>query len=86
MTQIVLDQETLEPLIDAVVQRTLAQCRHVNENGEERLAWSEKEAAELLGMKVWVLRDLRLDGAVQATQIGRRWFYTKDQLMELFRR
>ncbi|NLX55876.1 MAG: helix-turn-helix domain-containing protein [Planctomycetaceae bacterium] len=84
MTQILLDRETLKPLVNEVVRQTLAECREMFESQPARLAWKEDEAAQLIGMQPHQLRDRRLEGRVLATKIGRSWYYCREELMKLF--
>ena len=48
-----------------------------------RLAYTEPEAAALLGIRPYVLRDCRLRGEIAGSKIGKRIFYSRDQLLEL---
>jgi hypothetical protein len=84
MTSILLDENTLRPLISEVVQQTLAEIHHTSADGKERLAWREDEAAQLVGMQPHQLRDRRLEGEIQATKVGRSWYYVREELMKLF--
>ncbi len=47
-----------------------------------RIAISEVEAAEALGVRRHVLRDLRLSGRISATRLGRSIMYTRRQLFD----
>lgn len=71
--------DDLRPLIAEVVQQTLEAV----DTHSGRLAYPEKEAAELLGMAPHQLRDRRLEGQVQAAKVGRTWYYTRRQLNQL---
>jgi hypothetical protein len=79
-----LDPKALTPLIRAVVDQTLAQFeadrRQLPENG--RLAYTEEEAARMLGLETHQLRDERRRGRISASSIvGRRIRYTRDDLL-----
>jgi hypothetical protein len=75
-----LDSESLRPLIEAVVLETIARLQGENLNG--RLAYSEEEAAELLGLNRWQLRDLRRAGKITPAQgPGRKVLYPRDVLV-----
>ncbi len=78
-----LDQDALRPMIAAVVAETLAQLRSEQEKvPTDRLAYSEKEAAEMLGLAVHQLRDERHRGRIEASQVvGRRVRYLRDDLL-----
>lgn len=76
-----LDGEALRPLIAAVVAETMAAVQRDQETLGDRLAYSEAEAAGLLGLNVHQLRDERLRGRIGASVIvGRRVRYTRADL------
>jgi len=78
-----LEPETLEPLIRRVVEETLARVADAQAalpNG--RVAYSEEEAAELLGLEANCLREERVRGPIQASKIvGRRVRYLREDLV-----
>jgi hypothetical protein len=77
-----LDFEALKPLIDQVVTETLARLETVRATLECKLAYSEPEAARLLGLEPHQLRDERRRGRIKASQIvGKRIRYTRENLM-----
>jgi len=80
------DDADLEPLITKIVATVLAQREDDGERFGGRLAFTESEAAAMLGMKSYVLRDCRLRGEIVGTRIGKRIFYSRDQLMKLLAR
>lgn len=84
MTHILLDHDTLRPLVSEVVRQTVAECHGLFAGDTARLAWREDEAAALIGMQPHQLRDRRLEGLVLATKIGRSWYYCREELMKLF--
>ncbi|BBO33063.1 helix-turn-helix domain-containing protein [Lacipirellula parvula] len=49
---------------------------------DARLAFSEAETAEMLGIAKHVLRDARYRGEIRAKKIGRCWHYPKDAIHE----
>ncbi len=77
--------EDREALIETVVRRTLEEegrwaCRLPDDG---RLAFSEPEAAAMLSMNPWQLRDERLRGRITASKIaGRKIRYTKQDLLD----
>jgi hypothetical protein len=80
-----IDPEALVPLVRAIVAEVLSQVeagrQQVPENG--KLAFSEEEAARMLGLESHVLRDERRRGRIGASSIvGRRIRYTRADLME----
>src|SRR5262245_17955048 len=64
-----IDPASLTPLIKTVVEETVAQLERDRQQVGERLAYSEAEAARLLGLNVHQLRDERLRGRIQASQV-----------------
>jgi hypothetical protein len=53
------------------------------QSGGERLAYSEPEAARMLGLEEHVLRDERRRGRISASKIvGRRIRYTREDLTD----
>lgn len=54
--------------------------------GVERLAYSEEEAATLLGVSKNTLKFERHRGRVEASKVGRRIRYTRQQLEDYLRR
>jgi hypothetical protein len=81
-----LDPDALRPLVAAVVAEVLAQLQTDAarlDAGGNRLAFSEEEAARLLGLEPHVLRDERRRGCIAASSIvGRRIRYTKADLLD----
>ncbi|MBI2480722.1 MAG: helix-turn-helix domain-containing protein [Planctomycetia bacterium] len=77
------DIDGLRPLIAAVVAEVLTKAAlPVGAKDAERLAWSEPEAAGLLGVARHVLRDARLRGEIRSTKIGGRVAYTRKHLTD----
>ena len=62
-------------LLKRVVADAIAEATTLN-----RLAYSEPEAASLLGCRPHVLRDARLRGEIRSTKVGKRIGYTRQQL------
>jgi hypothetical protein len=84
MSQIALhfDPESLEPVIRQVVEETLVRLESERARLDGKLAYSEEEAARLLGLAVHVLRDERLRGRITASQIvGKRIRYMREDLI-----
>lgn len=77
-----IDAKFLRPLIQAVVQETLAANAAVSAKLDGRLAFTEPEAAALLGVRSHVLRDARLRGKIEASTVGKRIVYTRQQLQD----
>ena len=73
-----LSDDDLRPLVQAVVAETLATANRLQ---GDRLAYTEQEAAALLGLAKHQLRDLRLRGEISAKRAGRSWLYGRDELL-----
>lgn len=86
--QIAFGAEEMRPLVRQVVAEVMAELQqHPALADDSRLAYSEPEAADLLGVKSHVLRDERLRGRIDFTKIvGGRVRYTKAQLAEYLAR
>lgn len=79
MLQLNVDRETLRPLVEEIVTEIIEQT-----GGDPmRIAYSEREAAALLGLAPHQLRDRRLEGKVNATRIGKEYRYTRAALLAL---
>jgi hypothetical protein len=78
-----IDPESLRPLIEQVVEATVARLEEARATVGDRLAYSEPEAARLLGLAPHQLRDERLRGRIKASAIvGRRIRYMRGDLMD----
>lgn len=80
-----VDADDLQPLIAAIVAETMKQMsqEQAKANGKGRFAYTEAEAAELLGLEQHVLRDERRRGRIQAScGPGRRILYTPQDLAD----
>jgi hypothetical protein len=81
MVELKLDRESLRSLVQEIVTAILAEQQSQNPVLNGRLAFKEKEAAALLGLNPWQLRDLRLAGKVHFSRIvGNQIRYTPDDL------
>jgi hypothetical protein len=77
-----IDAEALRPLITEIVAQVLAQLEGARTRLDERLAYSEEEAARLIGLESHQLRDERRRGRITASQIvGRRVRYLREDLV-----
>src|SRR5262249_41369695 len=77
-----LPAEALRPLVAEVVREVLRQQADAAATLDgDRLAYSEPEAARLLGLEPHVLADERRRGRIGASQVvGRRIRYTREDL------
>jgi hypothetical protein len=67
----------LTPIVEATVKAAVA--RH-DELGD-RLGYPEQEAARLLGIKPYVLRDARYRGEIKGRRVGRSHIYSRAALV-----
>ena len=79
--RIELSPADLEPLVEAVVEKTIARLESLQRRGDRRLAYTEPEAAATLGGHPHVLRDARLRGEIIAVKMGKRWLYSHEELV-----
>ena len=83
MTAFAFTESELQSLLDRAVALGIERYEETQAKLGDRLAFSEAEAAALLGVERHVLRDLRLRGEVAATRINRRVFYQRKSLIHL---
>lgn len=80
--QLSIAPEALRPLIAEVVSEVLTRLEAERAKLGDKLCYSEEEAARLMGLEPWQLRDERRRGRIGASQIvGRRIRYTRDNLL-----
>jgi hypothetical protein len=68
----------LKPLLATFARELLAEIDADAERG--RLAFTEKQAAEAIGVPSWKLRDCRLRGELRGRLVGRTMVYSRDEL------
>jgi hypothetical protein len=74
--------DVLRPLIAEVVEQTVARLEAARAVLPDRIAFTEAEAARLLSLAPWQLRDERRRGRIAGCQIvGRQWRYTREDLL-----
>jgi hypothetical protein len=79
---VALDVEALKPLVRAIVAEVLDQLRVIEAQVPDKLAFGEQEAARLIGLNSWQLRDERLRGRIAASGIvGKRVRYVRSDLV-----
>jgi hypothetical protein len=82
-----IDPAALRPLIAQVVAETLARLEETRAAVPDRLAYSEPEAAALLGLNPHQLRDERRRGNIAASQVvGKRVRYLRQDLIDYLMR
>ena len=74
--------DDLRPLVQLVVAEAMAKVEAERAKLDGRLAYTEPEAAALLGIPRHSLRDCRLRGEVTASRIGKRIVYSREALSE----
>jgi excisionase family DNA binding protein len=84
--RIQFDQEDLRPLVQLAVAEALDRLEEERARLHGRLAFTEPEAAVLLGVKPHVLRDCRRRGELQGAKVGSRILYTRDDLVAFLER
>lgn len=82
---ILFDDSVLRPLIERVVGTVLDRLEAQREAIGERMAYSEAEAAALLGVQRHVLRDARLRGELSGSRVGKGIRYERDELLRFLR-
>jgi hypothetical protein len=87
MADLRVDPDELRPLVQDVVRSVMDELTGLNHLVHGKLALSEEEAAELLGLNPWQLRDLRLAGKIGYVRVvGNRVRYTPADLLDYLRR
>jgi hypothetical protein len=77
-----VDPAALRPLIEEIVAEVVARLETERATLNGKLAYSEAEAAALLDLEPHQLRDERLRGRIQASQIvGKRIRYRREDLV-----
>ena len=75
------DIRDLEPAIRAVVVVVIDELRAKEAALGDRLAFTEAEAATMLGVPRHVLRDCRLRGEISGRKVGKRILYSRESLL-----
>ena len=84
--RIQFDREDLRPLVQLAVAEAMDHLEEERAKLHGRLAFTEPEAAVLLGVKPHVLRDCRRRGELQGAKVGSRIVYTRADLLEFLER
>lgn len=85
MASVVLEAADYQPVIVKTVEETLRQIQADETLVADRLAYPEKEAATLLGIKSHVLRDCRRRGEIAGSLVGKRFLYERGELLQFLR-
>jgi hypothetical protein len=87
MADLQLSTDEIRPMVQEVVRAVMDEMTNLNHLIHGKLALTEEQAAELLDLNPWQLRDLRLVGKIGFTRIvGNRVRYTLPDLLEYLRR
>ena len=85
--KILLDPADLRPLVEAVVSEVLQRLEADRaKTPDDRLAYSEPEAAALLGLQPYQLRDCRRRGEIVGCRVGKRVLYSIEEVRGLLER
>lgn len=84
--RIQIDREELRPLVQLAVAEALDRMEAERAKLSGRLAFTEPEAATLLGVKPYVLRDCRRRGELHGAKVGSKIVYTRADLLEFLDR
>ena len=79
------DEADLRPVIQQIVAATLVQIQSDEAKLGDRLAYTEPQAAAILGIRPHVLRDARLRGEISGSRVGKRILYERDELLRFLR-
>jgi hypothetical protein len=80
------DEDDLRPLVHLAVAEALDRLEEERAKFNGRLALTEPEAAALLGVKPYVLRDCRRRGELQGAKVGSKIVYTRADLLTFLER
>jgi hypothetical protein len=87
VANLLIGPDELRPLVREIVDAVFAESDQLKQLLNGKLAIPEPEAASLLGLNPWQLRDLRLAGKITYSRIvGGRIRYTLDDLVGYLRR
>lgn len=74
------DIDELRPIIRAATVAILEEIKPLDARLMDRFAYTEKEAAQLLGVPQHVLRDARYRGELSGKRLGKKVMYSPDEL------
>ncbi len=84
--EITINDADVESLVTKVVAWVLAEREANDTKFGNRLAFTEPEAAALIGVQPNTLRDCRLRGELVGSKVGKRIMYSREQLLALMER
>jgi hypothetical protein len=83
---VLLDDAVLRPLVERAIAMVLDRLAEEQQSVGDKLAYSEADAAALLGVRRHVLRDARLRGEIAGCRVGKSIRYERQELIEYLRR
>jgi hypothetical protein len=87
MADIRLCGDELRPVIQDVVRTVIEELTRMSQLMHGKLAVTEEQAAELLDLNPWQLRDIRLAGKIEFSRIvGNKIRYTLSDLLDYLRK
>jgi hypothetical protein len=84
--KIEFDENDLRPLVKLAVAEAMDRLETERAKFNGRLAFTEPEAAVLLGVRAYVLRDCRRRGEIEGSKVGSKIVYTRADLLEFLDR
>ena len=81
-----LINQLVQPLAEQLIAALADRLDQRADQASDRLAYSEAEAAALLGVQRYVLRDARLRGEIAGCRIGKGIRYEREELLDFLRR
>jgi hypothetical protein len=78
--QLSFDPDDLRPLVQIVVAELLAELGPRLSKISDRFAFTQPEAAALLGVTPATLRDARLRGEIIGSKVGKKIVYSREEL------
>lgn len=75
------DISDLRPLIAEAVRATLVEVQATEAKLSDRLAFTESEAAQLLGIRPHVLGDMRRRNEISGRLAGKKIIYPRNELL-----
>ena len=76
------DIKELKPIISAVVREVLNEVKEESERLNGQLAYTQPQAAAVLGVEPNVLRDCRLRGELIGSRVGKKILYSREELLQ----
>ena len=75
-----LTNEAFRPVVQEIVAEVLTHTAALQAGPTDQIGYTQVEAAALIGVEWYALRDARLRGEVSARKVGRRLIYAREEL------